>query len=326
MDADVNIPDVRLTGKFYLPSDVYVKIDAGLANNKLKLKDAFIQKAKNKHIFRLGYMFGFIGMDQSSSSNDFLFLTGSNSTETFYLGRRTGVSYNYAGDRLYTSVGIFCGDKLEKKSNIQRGINSSLRVVYRPIKENDHLLHIGMGCVYRQPDKNKESQKRSLTLGSTANCYLNVPYVFSHTFEDCNEQWQWNVEALGILKKFFYQAEYTGMVVKHTEKGNYKAAGAYIECGALLKGDMLNYDYTDALPVCPTTPGSWMVFFRMNVTDLNDNCIKAGRMYDASVGSNYYFNNYLTFRINYSHQWTDQYTALGERNWGTLQTRIQFRF
>lgn len=71
------------------------KIDVGFASNKVSLKDAFVQKKWGNNNFRIGYMLGMCCIEQSASTNDYVFMTGANAAETFYLGRRVGVSYTF---------------------------------------------------------------------------------------------------------------------------------------------------------------------------------------------------------------------------------------
>lgn len=94
--AKAEITDVRLTGKITLPDEWYTKIDVGFAGNKVSLKDAFVQKKWGNNNFRIGYMLGMCCIEQSASTNDYVFMTGANAAETFYLGRRVGVSYTFS--------------------------------------------------------------------------------------------------------------------------------------------------------------------------------------------------------------------------------------
>ena len=77
-----------VTGKADFGDGWYTKLDVGFASNKVRLKDAFLQKTKNGHMLRIGYMIGMFSLDQSVSTNDYLFMTGANVAEIFYPGRR----------------------------------------------------------------------------------------------------------------------------------------------------------------------------------------------------------------------------------------------
>lgn len=100
----------------------------------------------------------------------------------------------------------------------------------------------------------------------------------------------------------------------------------YTHAGWVLRGRTLAYDMDDALQVCAPGEHSVLVFGRFNCTDLNSNALTGGKMYDVSASMNYYPFKYLILRVNYSHQWTDTYCAIGKQQWGMLQTRVQVKF
>lgn len=323
----VGITDLRLTGKVSFSEGWFTKLDIGFAKNKVTLKDAFVQKRWNDHIFRVGYMLGMFSLDQSSSTNDYLFLTGANIAESFYPDRRIGISYTYSSLHYYTSVGVFCGDGLNYSTKIQQGNNATLRFVYRPLNESDRLVHIGSGVFYKTPDKDKESKMRSISMKTRGVTYLSIPYMLSTVIDNVKTQYQWNIESIFHYNRCFIQAEYLQMWINRTRGiETYTARGGYVEGGYLLKGKSLAYDAVDALPICPSDPHSLCVFARFNYTDLNDSSLKGGKQYDISWGINYYLNSHIIFRFNYSHIWLDTFSVIGKENLDMWQTRIQVKF
>lgn len=324
-NSGVGITDVRLCGKAGWGDHWKVKLDVGFARNKVSLKDAFVQYHKQQHIFRAGHMMGMFSLDQSSSSNDGLFLTVANVAGTFYPGRRVGVSYTYAAPKVYASTGVFCGDGLNSDPKVSQGVNATGRLVYRPFHEEGKLLHIGSGAFFKKPDRIQELG-RTIELSNTGNTSLPAPDVFSVVLDNVGQQWQWNVESIVQYNRFFMQAEYMRMWVNRQTEPTYSAHGGYVQCGWVLRGRTLAYDMDDALQVCAPGEHSVLVFGRFNCTDLNSNALMGGKMYDVSAGMNYYPFKYLILRVNYSHQWTDTYCAIGKQQWGMLQTRVQVKF
>ena len=324
--TSVGIPDLRLAGKVYFGDGFYGKLDIGFAKNLVSMKDVFIQKSWDKHLVRTGYTLGYYSIDQSSSTNDYIYLTGSNVAETFYPGRHLGVSYNYMLRHFYVSVGAFCGDGLNFSAETEPGFNSSLRVVSRPIHEDGHVLHLGTGGVYRRPDLNKETGKRPITLASKGATYLSVGNVLSLTIPDAQSQTQCNVEALYQHGKWMGQAEYKQMFIKQANGNAFHAQGAYAQVGYLIRGSRYEYDYTDAVPVRPSDPHSLLITTRVNCTDLNDTELKGGRQWDTTLGVNYYYNTNLCVKLNYSHIWADEHTEVGNTTINMIQARIQLAF
>ena len=320
------ISDIRITSKVTLDDGWYAKLDVSYADNKVRLKDVFIQKAIKDHYFRVGHMFGMFSMEQSNSSNDFLFITPTMVANMFGPSRRMGVSYTYSVPHYYFSTGAFMGDKLHFDKEIKQGFNATARFVYRPAIEPGRFLHVGAGGFYRKPDHPVDETNHTLELSTTANTSLSSPDVFDFQLPNFKDAWQWNVEVFGQLGKFFMQGEYMQMRVNRNGAPGYLAHGAYLQGGMVLKGGHMAYDMLDAFSLCSSEKGSVLLFGRVSITDLNDGEVCGGMVKDASIGLNYYMTKHLIFRVNYSHQWADKHTAVGDTNWGLMQGRVQLKF
>lgn len=326
-NSNVRITDLRLTGKLSSSDGWYTKLDVGFAKNKIDLKDAFLQRQWREHLFRAGYMIGMFSLDQSSSTNDYLFMTGANIAETFYPGRRVGLSYTYSGNSYYTSMGLFFGDGLNFTEKIKQGNNATLRMVYRPLNKRGKLFHIGSGALYKTPDMNQETGMSVISTKTKGTTYLAIPALLDLNVDKVKRQYQWNVETLLQYNRGFLQAEFMKMWINRTDGlSTYTADGGYIEGGLLLRGKSLAYDQTDALPVCPDEPQSILVFGRFNCTNLNHSSLKCGKQYDVSLGVNYYMNNHIIVRFNYSYLWLDKFSVFWKNNFSILQTRLQVKF
>lgn len=323
--AKTEITDVRLTGKITLPDGWYTKIDVGFAGNEISLKDAFVQKNWGNNNIRVGYMLGLCCIEQSASTNDYVFMTGANAAETFYLGRRVGASYTFSRDKYYCSAGAFCGDGLSYSDKDSPGYNATLRGVVRPLNETGNLLHLGIGGLFRRPDKMKEQNGRLASFSSSGVTYLSVPSILDIEIDNVKHTFQWNLEALYLSRRYFLQGEYLSMNVRSSRPTCYQPWGAYIQGGFLIKGNCFNYDEWDALPLVPKESKSLLLSGRINVTSLNDGLIRGGIQQDITVGLNYYLNKYLTFKLNGSVVWTKDMEEV-KKSFGVLQTRLQVRF
>lgn len=329
LHAGAHISDVRLAAKVRIYSCWYTKIDVGFANNKVTLKDAFTEYGKDGNYFRAGYMLGYYSIDQSTSTNDLIFNTASNVSETFYPDRRIGVSYTRSLPSYYLSAGAFCGDGLSFTETTKPGYNFSGRIVWRPINSSGQLLHIGTGALFKVPDEDTETQAQQIRLKSKGVTYIPSPRTLELTVEEARNQVQSNVECLFFRHKWLLQTEflYTNIHRKN-HKPSYSAHGGYIMGGFLLKGTKYAYDTLDAVPVMPEEPHSILLACRYNYTNLNDfnSNMTGGSQHDLSIGINYYFNKYISSRLNYAHLWMDKYSALGKCEINMMQLRLQVRF
>lgn len=325
----VHISDVRLAAKVHFGSEWSAKIDVGFANNKIALKDAFLEYGKEGNYFRAGYMLGYFSMDESTSTNDFIFHTGSNVTETFYPNRRIGLSYTRSLPSCYFSFGAFCGDGLTFSEDTEPGYNFTGRGVWKPVHEEGSLLHVGTGILFKVPNKDTGTGMRSLRLKSKGVTYLPSPRLLDMTFESVRNQMQTNAECLFFRDKWMVQTEYLLMRVEQAAAAPaFIAQGGYIQGGYLIRGHHYGYDPVDAVPVMPADPHSILLACRYNYTNLNDTSshLYGGCQHDISVGINYYFNRYISSRLNYAHVWTDRYAAQGKCSLNLMQLRLQVRF
>lgn len=329
LHSGVGIPDIRLGAKLHILSKWYVKLDIGFAKNKVSLKDAYVEYNKNNHYFRGGYMIGFFSLEESNSTNEYIFNTATNVAETFYSDRRIGISYTRSLPLYYFSAGAFCGDGLNFSEKTAQGYNFTGRGVWRPVNTPDKLFHIGTGILFKVPDKNTETGKRPLTIGSKGVTYLASPKTVGITIDNAIHQIQGNIEILFFDNRWIFQTEYLLMRIKEkTFSSVYKAQGGYIQGGLLLKGEHFDYDKLDALPLIPTDPHSVLLVCRYNYTDLNDKSVHllGGQQHDISIGVNYYFNKYICSKLNYSELWLDKYSNIGKSRVGIIQARLQIRF
>lgn len=329
LHAGAHISDVRLAAKVRIYSNWYTKIDIGFANNKVTMKDAFIEYGKDGNYFRAGYMLGYYSIDQSTSTNDLVFNTASNVAETFYPDRRIGLSYTRSLPSYYFSAGAFCGDGLSFSETTKPGYNFSGRIVWRPLNSSGQLFHIGTGALFRVPDKDTEAKTQQIRLKSKGVTYIPSPRTLDMTVEDAENQIQSNVECLFFQHKWLLQTEFLYTNINRKDhKPSYSAHGSYIMGGFLLKGTKYAYDALDAIPVMPEEPHSILLACRYNYTNLNDlsSNTTGGSQHDLSIGINYYFNKYISSRLNYAHLWMDKYSALGKCGINMMQLRLQVRF
>lgn len=329
LSNQVNIVDIRLCGKVTFGDSWYVKLDMGFTDNKVSPKDAFLQYTKKNNRFRVGYMFGFFSLDQSSSTNDLVFNTLSNVADAFYPGRRIGISYTRSPKKIYLSVGAFVGDNINLKTTVRQGYNFSGRIAWRPVCDDENLLHLGTGIYYRVPDSDKETGMKTITLKAAGVTYLPSPKYQMLVIDNARNQIQTNIECYLFKQKWMFQSEYMMTRISRTGQTRlYTAQGGYAQSAYLIRGNHFGYDATDAIPVMPTDPHSLMIILRYSIDSLNDReaNLYGGGQQDFSAGINYYYNQYLSTRLNYSYVCLDRHSPIEKNNISLIQARIQVRF
>ncbi|MCD7930152.1 MAG: hypothetical protein LUH15_01575 [Tannerellaceae bacterium] len=327
LHSGAHIPDLRLGAKVNIGESWYGRMDIGLDHNQVTLRDVYIQYRQDNNYYRVGHMLSTYSIDQIISTNDFVFNTPANAGRTFYTGRHTGITFTRNIPAWHFSLGAFMGDKLLSSDENQSGVNFSGRAVWRRSPEKSHLFHIGTGAVYRIPDKDLSTGKRPLSLASRGVTGMNIPYLLDMPVEDVKYQLHHNLEGLVFHNKWFVQTEFLQTYIR-PKQANYYAWGYYLQAGFLIKGNRYSYDALEAVPMMPEEPRSLLVTCRFNITNLNDteHGYYGGKQQDFSVGLNYYFNQYISSRLNYNFMHTDQYAALGKTNIHLIQVRLQVKF
>lgn len=321
----VGLTDVRLSAKVRWQQDWYLKVDIGFAHKKISFKDVFLQKRWNNHYLRLGHMLGMCSMEQSISTNDYVFLSAADAAETFYTGRHIGASYTYAAPHFTGAFALFAGDELNSEEKEDMGYNTSLRGVYRPVYETNRLLHLGAGFLYRRPDREKAETGRSVSLGSVGSTFLSVPFLIEKRLPNVDDWLQCSIETLFQSSKVFCQGEYYCVMAKHASENMHCYQGAYIQGGFLLKGWGFGYDAVDALPLTPLQSNSWLLAGRFNWIDLSEKDSQPNRQYDFTLGINYYASDHLIFKLNGTMLWTSS-PQFSHRRTTVVQGRVQVRF
>lgn len=322
--SQLDISDLRLSSRFLLKEGWSTKLDLGFAYNKLSVKDAFIQKKTSQHLLRFGYMLGMFSLEQSSSTNDLLFINSANIAETLSTGRRIGFSYTLIKDKYYLSAGCFYGDI--NNLNIRSGINSTLRIVYKPIKDNNRLLHLGTGIALNQSYKLKETNTQEIHLESSIGTNSFYPCLFDFKINNSLFKFQYNIELILKYYKLFVQTEYLNMIVNRIKYGNVRANGGYLECAYFIKGSNLNYDENESLITCDDVKKSIALIGRINVTNFNHLPKYLGVVFDISLGVNYYMNRNVILRLNGSFIKTDRFNIIPSESLFSFQSRIQVKF
>ena len=323
------ITEARLGANLRIFPKWYAQIELSFKKNKVALTDAYVEYAEKNNYFRGGHMVGTFSIDQSNSTSYYFFHTGANIAETFFPGRRIGVSYTRSVPAYYVSAGAFCGDGLHFNEKTIQGYNFTGRAVWRPCYSERTIVHLGAGALFKVPDKDSETGHRSLSIGSSGVTYLTSPGTVGLAFDDVDNQTQTNLECVLYKGRWIVQSEYLMMRVKQkTPSPVYTARGGYVQGSFLLKGTSFGYDLTDAMPTVPGDANSVLLVCRYNCTDLNDASadLFGGKQHDISVGINYYFNRYICSKLNYSQLWLDSRSELGKCRFGMIQARLQVRF
>lgn len=327
LSHQLDIVDLRLGGKVTM-GDWYVNIDVSYANEKISIKDAFVQYAKYGNYFRAGHQYVFTGIDQPNSSNDLLFNAVANIAGMLDSGRRLGFTYTRAVPKYYLTAGLFVGDDIHVRSTVKQGYSTVLRTIWRPINEEYRLFHAGVSGLYKVPNQIKGTEIKNITLSSRGAVRAKGPNLHFLSINNVKDQVECVGEFYGYKSKWMMFGEYFWTRINRKDARAYQAHGGYVEGGYLIKGKHFGYDQVDAFPMMPTDNGSLLLVARYNSSHMNHqkSGLYAGNQQDISVGLNYFYNKHLSTRLNYTYVKLDEHSTIGKENLHVIQCRLQFKF
>ena len=327
LSHQLDIVDIRLGGKVTL-GDWYVNLDVAYSNDKVSLKDAFVQYSKHNNYFRAGHQYVFTGIDEPNSSNDMLFNAISNIASLLDNGRRIGVTYTRSVPHYYLTTGFFVGDNIHTRGGIKQGYSTVLRALWRPVNEETRLLHVGASGFYKNPNQVKGTNIKNIILSDRGGVRAKVPELHLLSIDNVKHQVQCVAEFYGNYGKWMATGEYHWTQINRVGTPAYKAHGGYIQGGYLIKGNHYGYDQVDAFPMLPTDKGSLLIVARYNQSKMNDNKagLYAGNQKDLTLGLDYFLNKNISTRLNYSFVKLDEYSTVGKEDLHLVQCRMQFRF
>lgn len=311
-----------------------VKVDVGLGGGKVAIKDFFVNYAFKNSTVSVGNAYEPFSMDMLISTYDMRFNQSASTVLAMTNSRRMGITYHLHTPRLYYAIGVYSDNDINKLGNgeLKQAYAATTRLVYRPVREVGKLVHLGAALSLRTPDNEKKntSSYRTTSISSCGVTSMFGENPLSAEVTESKLQVKSLVEFLAYYRKFLFQTEYMRSdVQRHNALPGYSAQGAYLQMCYLLKGNTYGYDEAYAIPTRPIDKGSVELAFRLNHTDLNGakSTIYGGSHTDLSLGVNYYFNPYLSVKLNGSYTFVGNHcNPYYKKDFFLMQTRLQYIF
>lgn len=324
----VVLGDVRLGTTVRFLQHWSGKIEAGYAYNKLALKDTYIAYKRGNHVWQAGYYFEPFGTELRVSTVAYRFMTMATTSTVLGDGRKLGVSYEYKRKFFTVVGGIFGNTSLENSKEGDAGYTLAAQVIGRPVYEEEKVIHIGLSAHFSDPDK--ETKDKMVYKGGAPSYVFNKEknVLLRAEVNQAINEWKTGADIIVLYKRFYFQSE---CLVNHVNRyggRNYTGKGVYSQIGCLLGGDkQYRYDRVNGWVANPN-PKNIEIVFRYNYTDLDDGKagIYGGRAQDITFGANYFFNDYVTAKLNYTSIFTNKRAVHGKENVNFVQARLQLRF
>lgn len=331
--AGVAIPETRL-GVIAEYGKWSAKIEAGLAYNKVALRDVYFQyRFDNSNMLRLGAMVHHFGYQNCTAACNKVTMIEPITNSVFNQGQMIGLQYYHTGEHFFATGSLHAMPDATKLatglSQIARsgwGVRS--RLVWHPFNSTGRLVQVGVTGALMTPDRNGIISERDIfTL--TANFPTKVAQVkaIGATITDCRTRWQVTPELMGAYGPVGIEGQYVFAQINRRELPAYRAYGAYVTVrGLILGGD---YEYSRSLGgIATPRPHSLELLATYNYTCLSDASagIYGGRANDVAAVASYYINRWMVARLRYGYTWVRDRATEGPHDLGALQVRLQIIF
>ncbi|TDH59274.1 porin [Dankookia rubra] len=304
----------------------------------------------------LGYFKPWITLQDSMSSNDFLFLERPSIVEiarSIAAGDgRSVVGGRWTQDRWFASAYLtgdsYGGNNTTQATSGQTG--GVARIAGRPWTDADADLHLGLSGSYAF-DIRRTGSGQSLQLRDRPELRIDQTRLIDTGALPAEKAYTYGPEFGLRWRNFLLQGEYIRIGVDQARSGaaprpDLEFDGGYVEASWVITGEPRKYTTSGAafarpVPAEPFTLdgggwGAWEAMARWSVADLNDHVTRGraqaatggvygGRQEVIGTGLSWYPNNYLRFMLNWDIVNVDRLNAAGTQQIGQRFHSIALR-
>ena len=312
------IPEARLGVKFS-----YGKwsswIDVGFAYGKIGLRNMWIQYDFNEHnSLRAGNFLQPFGYQSPTTANNKATFEQPLASALFTPGLQLGLMYTFQNPSFYSSSAFHVeSSALTNVMNYplfnQQGYSLLTRFVWREKKSTEKdspIIQGGLSLGFSSPDRhlvNEEDIHDGFTNSAYFPTKVSSVTAVSATISNARNRFKLSPEFMIAYKRIGLESQYFFQTI--SRKGGlkaYNAQGAYVTLRGILIGGDYSYDASIAHLSNPKKNALELVA-DYNYATLSDSHagIYGGRANSFNATLNYYFNAYITARLNYSytHVW-----------------------
>jgi phosphate-selective porin OprO/OprP len=318
--------------------------DGGGSSDQLNAGNNTIQSAQvgytgiKNTILEFGYSDTFFTLDESTSSNDIMFMeraapanvaTGVNAGDF-----RSNVGGRWFDDRLWIGA-YFTGPSSGQAHNVGESIGAFERVAYQVLQDDNYSLHVGAGVdeIIKAPGGGPLtantitlSDRPELRVDTTSLLSTGaIGSIINGVNHSISGGYIADLELAGGFGPFYAQGEYFHYSIDRLGAPTADFDGGYGEISYSLTGETRKYNkaagaYGGLVPAHAFSPkdgywGAWEIAGRVSYVDLTSNftagvpvsatsqpfAINGGKETGFTAGINWYPNSYMRFMLNYIH-------------------------
>lgn len=239
-----------------------------------------------------------------------------------------GIGYGVYNDQLALHVSTYTAGTQDTVSG-RSPIGSSMRFLYSPFHTDGRAFEVGLSSWYYRPDSRKqvdfsttpEIQTRNTDdLLDTGNI-SSVTHTLAGDLETVYVQGPWSAEGEYLLQR----------VNRDTHNENLQFGGYYVTGSYFLTGESYVYSFPSGLfsnisPIHNKSWGAWEVLAQWSHLNLDDEDVHGGRANNATLGLDWYPNNFFEFKLDYVHVMANPTKDGRDANDNIVALRTQVQF
>lgn len=312
------IPEARLGAKMY-----YGKwsswIDVGIAYGKVGLRNMWIQYDFNPHnSIRVGNFLQPFGYQSPTTANNKPTFEQPIASALFTPGLQLGVMYTYLNPSIYSASAVHMeSSAITNVMNYpmfnQQGYTFLTRFVWRQKESGKYerpILQGGISFGFSSPERrlvNDIDMHDGFTNSAAFPTKVSTETALSVVVGNAKNRFKLSPELLLAYKRVALESQYFFQTISRRNNLNaFNSQSAYVTFRSILIGGDYSYDSSIAHLVHPKK-NALEIVADYNYAKLSDAKagLYGGRSNSFNVTLNYYFNPYITARLNYSytHVW-----------------------
>lgn len=298
-------------------------IDVGFAYGKIGLRNMWIQYDFNSHnSLRVGNFLQPFGYQSPTTANNKPTFEQPLASALFTPGLQLGLMYTFQNKSFYSATAFHVeSSALTNVMNYplfnQQGYSLLTRFVWRHKNSGmncNPIINAGVSFGFSSPDRNLVKQgdiETDIHDGFTNSAYFPTKVssvtAISATVGNAINRFKLSPEFVIAYKRFALESQYFFQTIARKNHAHaFNAQGAYVTLRGIIFGGNYSYDASIAHIVNPKK-NAFELVLDYNYATLSDSEAKiwGGRANSFNATLNYYFNAYITARLNYAytHVW-----------------------
>lgn len=227
--------------------------------------------------------------------------------------------------RNWTAAAGWFGDPIDGDVDSRRtdGDGFAGRFTFTPLRDDDQLLHLGVGLEWRQLDDDSDFRIRARPEASLAP----ERFVDTGTLGTVEHFTNLGLEAAWRRGPFLLQGQYMRTITERDDtRPDASFEGWYVQSGWVATGERRRYSRTSGLFGAVTPKGrngAWELGARYSVLDLQNKDIHGGVERDFTLGATLWMSSKMRLMAEYVHADADPDTDGDDRDADIVQARLQ---